>query len=89
MKSLYLTPLQTPPPNSLPQINAPSLENTQESLTNKGRPFLCHELAGGMNVSLLVFLLTFFHEYELKWVITGIMTLSSIRHFNFICFAKP
>lgn len=26
-------------------------------------------------------------EYELKWVITGIMTPSPISHFTFICFA--
>ena len=82
MKSLqaYLyAPLHTQPPNSLPQLNAPSVETTQESLTVKGRPFLSRGLAGGMNVSLLIFLLTFFStEYELKWVITGIMTLSPL-----------
>lgn len=89
MKSLHLAPLHTQPPNSLPQLNVPPVETTLESLTVQGRSFLCCGLAGGVNVSLIIFLLTFFStEYELKWVITGIMTLSPISHFTFIYFAK-
>lgn len=60
MKSLHLTALHTPPPNSLPQLNAPSVEIMQESLSAEGRSFLCRGLAGGMSVSLLIFLLPFF-----------------------------
>lgn len=66
MKSLRLAPLHAQPPNSLSQLNAPSVESTQESLTVKGRPFLCRALAGGMNVSLLIFLLTFFFQLNMN-----------------------
>lgn len=66
MKSLHPAPLHIQPPNSLPHLNAPSVETTQESLTVKGRPFLCHGLAGGMNVSLLIFLLIFFFQLSMN-----------------------